>query len=61
MSSSGFMNNLKYYDKDTINAETVDLLNPYFEADDYNYESAKKVGSCLRSISLLLFAGFSQS
>jgi len=28
--------------QDTINAETVELLQPYLQMDDYNVESAKK-------------------
>ena len=43
MSQSGFMASLKNFDKDTINEETVELLAPYFEAEDYNFENAKKV------------------
>lgn len=43
MSQSGFMGSLKNFDKDTINEETAELLAPYFEADDYNFDNAKKV------------------
>uniref|UniRef100_F6PHB9 AAA+ ATPase domain-containing protein n=1 Tax=Ciona intestinalis TaxID=7719 RepID=F6PHB9_CIOIN len=43
MSQSGFMGSLKNFDKDSINEETVELLAPYFEAEDYTFENAKKV------------------
>ena len=37
------MTSLKNFDKDTINEETVELLTPYFDAEDYSFENAKKV------------------
>ncbi|XP_078482966.1 dynein axonemal heavy chain 8 [Ciona intestinalis] len=43
MSQSGFMGSLKNFDKDSINEETVELLAPYFDAEDYTFENAKKV------------------
>ncbi|CAK8682400.1 unnamed protein product [Clavelina lepadiformis] len=43
MQSSGFMHSLKNFDKDSINEETVEFLAPYFDAEDYTFENAKKV------------------
>ena len=43
MSASNFLGGLKNFDKDTINEETVELLEVYFAADDYNLDRAKQV------------------
>ncbi|KAJ8736206.1 hypothetical protein PYW08_006862 [Mythimna loreyi] len=41
MADVRLLNNLKNYPKDEINAEMVDLLQPYFNFSQYTYEAAK--------------------
>lgn len=43
MSGVNFLQSLMAFPKDTINDETVELLQPYLEAEDYNFETAKRV------------------
>jgi dynein heavy chain len=43
MSGGKFLQALLTFPKDTINDETVELLTPYLEQEDYNLEYAKKV------------------
>ena len=43
MSGGGFLNQLMTFPKDTINEETVELLEPYLRMEDYSMASAKKV------------------
>ena len=42
MSASNFLSGLLSFPKDTINDETVELLAPYLNMEDYTFESAKK-------------------
>ena len=43
MSQTGFLQALQNFPKDTINDETVELMQSYFVMEDYNFETAKKV------------------
>ena len=43
MAQAGFVAGLQNFSKDTINGETVELMLPYFDMEDYNLETAKKV------------------
>ena len=45
MGGSGFLQGLMTFPKDTINEETVELMQPYLTMEDYTLESAKKVGT----------------
>lgn len=42
MSEMNFLSALMNFPKEQINDETVELLQPYFNAPDFNFESAKK-------------------
>ncbi|KAK3097645.1 hypothetical protein FSP39_011696 [Pinctada imbricata] len=43
MSASNFLSQLLNFNKDSINEETVELLMPYLNAEDYTLETAQKV------------------
>ncbi len=43
MGDTNFLNALITFPKEAITDETVELLMPYFKAQDFNFESAKKV------------------
>jgi len=38
----GFLTSLLNFAKEQINDETVELLQPYFAAPDFNFEAARK-------------------
>ena len=50
MSQTGFLQGLQGFNKDTINQETVELIQPYFDMEDYTLESAKRVSINLQSL-----------
>lgn len=43
MAGTNFLAQLVQFPKDTINDETVELMAPYLEMEDYNLETAKRV------------------
>ena len=43
MNSNCFLPGLVNFPKDSINEETVELMNPYLSMEDYNLETAKRV------------------
>jgi dynein heavy chain, axonemal len=43
MSSTTFLLQLQTYPKDCINDEMIELLQPYFDMEDYNMDTAKRV------------------
>ncbi|CAF0945608.1 unnamed protein product [Adineta steineri] len=60
MGGSDFLNTLMNFPKDTINAETVELLQPYLLMEDFNLENAKRVsgnvaGLCSWAIAMAYF------
>ena len=43
MAQTGFLASLQNFSKDSINDEMVELMRPYFDMEDYNLETAKRV------------------
>ena len=43
MASTTFLSSLQNFPKDTITDEMIELLEPYFRADDYDMDTARRV------------------
>ena len=48
MSQAGFLQALEQFPKDSINDEICELMQPYFDSEDYSQESAKRV--CIHEV-----------
>ena len=50
MGDMNFLGALMKFPKEAITDETVELLQPYFRAPDFNFEAAKKVSSLIARV-----------
>ena len=50
MSQSTFLQTLVNFNKDIINGETVELIEPYLRMDDYNLENAERVAQSVAGL-----------
>ena len=55
MAQSNFLQSLQNFQKDSINDETVEFLAPYLEAEDFNFETAKRVGVSMFGLRRVLY------
>jgi dynein heavy chain, axonemal len=65
MNGTNLLMALTSFPKDTINAETVELMTPYFEQEDYNLETATHAcgnvaGLCSWTKSMAIFYGINR-
>jgi len=65
MNGTNLLLALTSFPKDTINAETVELMTPYFEQEDYNLETATHAcgnvaGLCSWTKSMAIFYGINR-
>jgi hypothetical protein len=58
MGDMGFLTSLLNFAKEQINDETVELLQPYFAAPDFNYESARKASGNVAGVILRLLSNW---
>ena len=50
MSQSGFLGSILNFDRDKVNDEDVELLEPYLTADDFNFNDAKKASGSVAGL-----------